>query len=135
MIEAPVERPTQQQENAGDDPYLASAVISSAPRHFERVAMGVAASGHAPTGPVFRELTGMAIALDRRDIMARLLHVIIAPSKSGHTPQQMSALAEWLDALGQRKSSIVKLAEGPRDDLSNEVERAEELDGTPLTLD
>jgi putative heme-binding domain-containing protein len=103
--------------DAGKDPYMAAAVVSSAVAHFDAVAKAVGAA-ERPAAGLWDGLMSTAMALERRDAIAGLLKPVIR----GESLEQMQALARWHEALAAKGTSAEKLAaKTPDDPLAEQI--------------
>ncbi len=105
--------------NANGDIFLSAAVMSSALHHYQAIADALIAAGKA--GPVTRDLLGMALAQDNRDLAARLLEPILTPREGDYQTDQLQSLAQFLDALPARHTTLAKLMAAKQDALSGRL--------------
>ncbi len=99
------------------DPYLAAAILSSAVPHVGTLA-GRLSAEQGPALEVFSEpLTLVALAIEDRHSLARLLEPLLNPALpgSGFTASQMERLAAFLDALARRNLTLADLETKLRD--------------------
>ena len=108
--------------SAGDDMYLSAAVMSSATRHYEAIADGLITAGKA--GPMTRDLLRMALALNNRDLAARILAPVLETSNGSFTLDQMNAFLSFIVDLSQRHSSIAQLISAKQDALSDRLAKS-----------
>lgn len=111
--------------NAGDDVYLTAAVMSSAQFHYRAIADALIAANKA--GPATRDLLGMALAQNDRDLTGRLLEPILAPRHGGYETDQMESFAQFIDGLPARRMTLRQLAEAPHDSLTERLAMAAQL--------
>jgi putative membrane-bound dehydrogenase-like protein len=95
---------------APDDPYLRAAVLSSALPHFAGLAQSVAARGGSLLQAYATDLTGMALALKDRTVLAGMIRPSVLPSDGKFTAAQLMSLAALLDAMDAGKESLASLA-------------------------
>lgn len=107
---------------AGGDVYLSAAVMSSALHHYEVIADALIAANKA--GPVTRDLLGMALAKENRDLTSRLLEPLLTPRNDGFETDQMDSFAQFIDGLPARRTSLTKLAATRKDALSDRLATA-----------
>lgn len=111
--------------NAGNDPYLSAAVMSSALHHYETIADALIAAHEA--GPVTRDLLGMALPQNNRDLTARLLEPILFPHNGTYETGQMESFAQFIDSLPARRTTLAKLRAAKRDPLTDRLGSASNL--------
>jgi putative heme-binding domain-containing protein len=97
-----------------DEPYISAAVMSSAVPHYAAIVDTLLASHGSLHGPLYRNLLGMALALNNRDVMARLLEPVVT-SKNGkaYDGEQLIAFAGWLELLSSHNQSIQQIVSTP----------------------
>jgi putative membrane-bound dehydrogenase-like protein len=110
---------------APDDDHLRAAVLSSAVPHFAALARAVSENGGSLLHAYAADLTGMALALQERDVLAALMRPAVSPAGGTITAEQCHALAALLDALAAGKESLPSLAAGKDDALATAVRMAE----------
>ena len=110
---------------AGDDTYLSAAVMSSAAHHYAAIADALIAANKA--GPVTRDLLGMALAQNNRDLAAKLLRPILTSREGKYDVTQVESFAQFLDGLPQHRTTVEKLSAGKKDDLATELAKATAL--------
>ncbi|QOV91360.1 PVC-type heme-binding CxxCH protein [Humisphaera borealis] len=103
--------------SAGDDVYLTAAVMTSAHVHTDALATAMLGQAAPPTA-LMRDLQAMALAKGDRDLLAKLLLPILGTKGGRYTMPQLVAFREFLDVLGQQKTSVAKLG-GKGDALSD----------------
>jgi putative membrane-bound dehydrogenase-like protein len=114
---------------AGDDGYLAAAVMTSAGRHYAALADALLKDSH-PSAGLLRDLLAMALARRDRDLSAKLLGPTFAAPLDGsaYPAGQFEAFGRFLDLLAQQKTSVRALADRrPGDALSAELAKADGL--------
>jgi putative membrane-bound dehydrogenase-like protein len=108
---------------AGDDTYLAAAVMSSAARHYK--ALGDAfVSGSGGPDSLHRDLLAMALARNDRELVGKLLSRSVTAHEGRYGGAQYIEFGQFLDLLSQQKTSLTKLAAGGKKDaLSDALEQ------------
>ncbi|MBX7166407.1 MAG: c-type cytochrome, partial [Pirellulales bacterium] len=91
-----------------DHPWLLAAVASSAPLVIDSLveALAYEAEKSPPPPQLVTDLLATATALDRTDVLGRLLAVIVRRSDAGYETWQLEALAGLLEALDRRKLAV-----------------------------
>ena len=107
-------------KDAGDT-YIAAAVMGSATAHYEALANAMLESGGPVGGPMYRNLLAMSLALNNRDLTARLMRPVVTRDAGGATAEQMAAFGQFLDVLALAKSSVDQLAAGAKDALADQL--------------
>jgi putative heme-binding domain-containing protein len=105
-----------------DEVYLSAAVMSSAVPHYAAIVDAVLSTDASMRGPLFRNLLNMALALDNRDVLARLLEPVVKPgSGNTFTGDQLIAWSGWLDLLASRNRTPEQLARAANDSLTRRL--------------
>lgn len=110
---------------APDDPHLRAAVLSSALPHFAGLAKSVAARGGSLLQAYATDLTGMALAVKDRTVLAGMIQPAVLPADGKFTSAQLTSLAALLDAMAAGKESLASLAAAGSDSLTETIWRAE----------
>lgn len=112
----------------GDDRYASAAIASSAVDHVGELLRSLLESMSAEpasTRParqqLVEKLVGLAVLLDRREALAPVLAAIARPRGGAYERWQFDALAELLETLAKRKTSLERLRESADPDLQNAV--------------
>lgn len=92
------------------DPYIAAAVLSSAPMHLPAIADAVAKADPARIAPIGHDLAVTALALKNYDALAQLISLMLTARDGAYTAAQMESFSRFLDTLALRKSSLDDLA-------------------------
>jgi putative membrane-bound dehydrogenase-like protein len=104
-------------KDAGDI-YLTAAVMSSVKAgNLDDVLLGALGPGNASPPPaVIDGLLHLANAFGKKRALRTLLTRVVTPEKTGYAPWQYAALANLLDSLQRRHTSLAKLAQegGPQ---------------------
>ena len=119
----------------GNDPYVAAAVVSSAPTHARALAAALLSPGGRQDGLVFRGLLRTATAMNDGPLTTMLLEPVLAPPNGVFTSAKFQALADWVEGAGsrglrvsesppwqQKTRAIYAAAEHAATDASNPVE-------------
>lgn len=108
------------------DPFMIAAVMSSVVPHFEQFVRFICRS-NSPALKTFSEpLQMLALALNKRGSLARLLESAIF-SRGVSTPQQMRQYSSFLQLLQRRQTSPAALNKGSGDALDQVLQRANDL--------
>ena len=110
---------------APDDIHLRAAVLSSALPHFAGLAQSVAARGGALLQAYATDLTGMALALKDRTVLAGMIRPSVLPADGKYSAAQLTSLAALLDAMAAGKESLTSLAAAGSDALTETIRLAE----------
>jgi putative membrane-bound dehydrogenase-like protein len=114
--------------NAHDNKFKLAAVMSSAVPHIDALVNAAVAADGIALANLSEPLLNLALALNKRDSVARLLQPAFVPGASGHAPQQMKVFSRFLDALARRKTNWTALKNGPAGDpLANVLQGAPRL--------
>jgi putative heme-binding domain-containing protein len=100
---------------AGDDMYLAAAVMSSAGGHYAALADGLL-KGEGGSAGLRRDLLAMALARGDRELVGKLLFPIVMLREGWYAKEQYEAFGQFLDLLSQQKTSLAKLSAGAKND-------------------
>src|SRR6476620_5057416 len=96
--------------SSGDEPWLAAAVMTSAPRHYTSLASAALAAPDPLAVGFFRELLDMALARNDREDIAKLLAPVMAPKDGHFRAEQLEAFGGLLNYLAQHRTSLQQLA-------------------------
>ncbi len=105
----------------GEDPMMAGAIMSSALKHYPKIAAALVASGKPVSPKLMQDLFGTALGVGNRDVMAALLQPIVTPHEPGYTAGQLDGFRNWLDTLAQRGKSLATLRDGDHDPLAERL--------------
>nr|MDQ3624156.1 HEAT repeat domain-containing protein [Verrucomicrobiota bacterium] len=112
------------------DPFISAAVMSSALPHCRAVADAALRAGGAAQAALTEPLLTLALGLNERATIGRLLAPTLTPENSRFTTAQMAAFASFLDALSRRQLSLADLrSANPNDELARQLDQAEALFG------
>ena len=97
-----------------DNTYLTAAVMSSATGHLEAMVAEVLPDASQLTAhpKLLGHLLNLAVALEDRTAIARLLYVAAAKPKTGYAGWQYQAVAQLLDELDRQETTLQELAAG-----------------------
>ncbi len=114
--------------NARDDPYLQTAVLSSAARHFKAILDTVFATAthHEPPADLLAQLIGMAATANDPKTFASILAHLAVPAGERCAPWQMTAWTGFLDVLDRRGISLIRFHADADTELKKVIEQ---LDG------
>jgi putative membrane-bound dehydrogenase-like protein len=104
-----------------DDVYISAAVMSSAVPHYATIVDTLLASGAPTRGPLYRNLLNMALALNNREVMARLLEPVVTPKDGTYAGEQLVGWAAWLDLLASRGISPQQVTDAAKDSLAERM--------------
>jgi len=110
----------------GEDPYLAAAVVSSAPRHLDTLARAL--SGAEASGPVHDGLLSTALGMGNRSALAHLVKPLLTPKEGCFSTAQMRTFGRFLSLLSRAGLSFQAIAQESEDSL------ADVLTGAPALL-
>jgi putative heme-binding domain-containing protein len=99
------------------DPFITAAVLSSAVPHSLALAEAVLAAGGPALSALWQPLVDLALALDQRAAVARLLKPALTPSNGQFTSAQWELFSQFLDTLARRKTNWRALEKAEPDDL------------------
>ncbi len=100
-----------------DDVYISAAVMSSAVPHYAAIVDALLAQ-HAPTrGPLYRNLLAMGLALNNRDVLARLLEPTVTAAQGGaFSADHIEGWSTFVDLLDASNRTPAQLASTAPDD-------------------
>ena len=105
-----------------DDAYISAAVMSSAVPHYATIVDTLLATGAPTRGPLYRNLLNMALALNNREVMARLLEPVVTPKDGGaYAGEQLVGWAAWLDLLASRGVAPQQVTDAAKDALAGRM--------------
>lgn len=107
------------------DPDIVAAVMSSALNHCPPLA-GAVAAGPESSQLLAESLLQLAMALNQRDSLARLLERTLGED-APRGVEQMASFSQFLDAVTRSKTTLEKLSAGANDALTRQLKRATEL--------
>lgn len=112
-----------------EDPYLSAAVMSSATGHLEAMVAEVLpdASKLVAHPGLVSVLLSLAVALDDRTTIARVLGVAAGEPAGGYAGWQYRAVARLLDELDRRKTTLAKLSADGESEFKGAVQRVGRL--------
>jgi putative membrane-bound dehydrogenase-like protein len=99
-----------------EEPFMVAAVISSAVPHLEELVRRVCSVDGAVRNRFSEPLQMLTLALNRRDLLARLVEPAVRGEAGKFTAEQMRAYGAFLQLLQRRQSSVAKLIVGKIDD-------------------
>jgi putative membrane-bound dehydrogenase-like protein len=94
------------------DAYLLAAVLSSIDKqNVGYVLRDILQGPKAPPATFLRQLLGVAVALEERDVLPRFLRESTRPRAGGYTSAQMTTLTSVLEILDRRHEALANLAD------------------------
>jgi putative heme-binding domain-containing protein len=114
--------------NNADEPYISAAVMSSAVPHYAAIVDKLLATPGSARGALYRHALNMALALDNRDAMARLLEPVVTPDASGgYTGDQVVGWSGYLNLLSSRNKTPEQLVGEKKDALAERIAQGHAL--------
>ncbi|GIW81412.1 MAG: hypothetical protein KatS3mg105_3219 [Gemmatales bacterium] len=113
---------------AANDSYLLAAVLSSVhDRNLDNVLLAVIGTGSKPPPGLLDSLLRLANAFQNHDALGSLLSHVTAARKDTYEAWQLAALANLLDSLDQRGTSLAALQKSKNEKLLKALQRTQAL--------
>ncbi|PYM16818.1 MAG: dehydrogenase, partial [Verrucomicrobia bacterium] len=105
-----------------DDPYLQTAVLTSATRHVPEILDGILADAkNGPPADLLAQLLNLAVAARDASSVAKAVGQLAQPSGEQYASWQMTATAAFLDALERHDSGLKELQANASEPLKEAV--------------